>query len=275
VKLSCLPVSYFPLIVGGQMSVGDWAREAAALGLDGCDISILFVKEFSTSYLASLRSQIDDAGIALTMVTTYPDLTHPSAEQRKRELDQLGVFIEASARLGARYVRATSGQGHPGTVRQQGIEWAVYGLTQALTVASANKITLVFENHAKPGVWEYPDFCYPPDIFLEIARRTWDSDLAINWDTANSIAYGADPLPILRQVIDKVATIHAADTRTRGALNHVVLGTGLAPFLATFRFLRRAGWDGWICIEEGSKMGHAGVAEATRFVRDTWAKALP
>jgi sugar phosphate isomerase/epimerase len=274
-KLSCLPVSYFPLIVGGQMSVGDWAREAAALGLDGCDISILFVKQFSTSYLASLRSQIDDAGIGLTMVTTYPDFTHPSAEQRQREIDQAGIFIEASARLGARYVRVTAGQGHPETPRQQGIEWAVDGLTQALAFARANKITLVFENHAKPGVWEYPDFCYPPDIFLEIARRTWGSDLAINWDTANTIAYGDDPLPVLRQVIAKVATIHAADTSTRGALNHVLLGTGLVPFLATFRFLRHAGWDGWICIEEGSKMGHAGVAEATRFVRDTWARALP
>ena len=83
-KLSCLPVSYFPLIIGGQMTVGEWAREAAALGLDGCDISILFVNQFSASYLASLRAQIDDAGIGLTMVTTYPDFTHPSADQRQR-----------------------------------------------------------------------------------------------------------------------------------------------------------------------------------------------
>jgi sugar phosphate isomerase/epimerase len=274
-KLSCLPVSYFPLIISGQMSVGDWAREAAALGLDGCDISILFVKQLNISYLASLRSQIDDAGIGLTMVTTYPDFTHPSAEQRQREIDQISIFIEASARLGARYVRVTSGQGHPQTPRQQGIEWAIHGLTQALSVARANKIILVFENHARPGVWQYPDFCYPPEIFLEIARRTWDSDLLINWDTANTIAYGDEPLPILRQVISRVATIHAADTRTRGALNHVLLGTGLVPFLATFRFLRHAGWDGWVCIEEGSKMGRAGVAEATRFVRNTWTKALP
>ena len=185
------------------------------------------------------------------------------------------MFIEASARLGARYVRVTSGQGHPQTPRQQGIEWAVTGLMQALAVAQANNITLVFENHGRPGVWQYDDFCYPPDIFLDIARRIWNSDLGINWDTANTIAYGDDPLPILRQVMTKVTTIHAADTRTRGALEHVLLGRGLAPFLATFRLLRRAGWDGWICIEENSKLGHAGVAAATRFVRDTWASAIP
>lgn len=34
-KLSCLPVSYFPQIIAGQMSAHQWAGKAASLGLDG------------------------------------------------------------------------------------------------------------------------------------------------------------------------------------------------------------------------------------------------
>jgi sugar phosphate isomerase/epimerase len=272
-KLSCLPVSYFSQIISGEMSVGQWARQGADLGLDAIDISILFVKGFSASYLASLRREIEDSGIGLTMVTTYPDFTHPDADERKRQLEQVGGYIEAAAALGAGYVRITSGQGHPETPREQGMEWSIDGMTKALAFGKANNIQLVFENHAKPGVWEYPDFDFPTDVFLELARRTEHTSLGINFDTANNIAFGDDPQPVLKQVIAKVITVHAADTSTRGKLTHVLLGTGLVPFLDLFRILRQAGWDGWICMEEGSHLGRDGVDRAARFVRDTWARA--
>ena len=42
-KLSCLPVSYYPQIVNGEKSVGQWACEAASIGLDAVDLSILFL----------------------------------------------------------------------------------------------------------------------------------------------------------------------------------------------------------------------------------------
>jgi sugar phosphate isomerase/epimerase len=272
-KLSCLPVSYFPQIVAGRMTVGEWARESASLGLDGVDISILFVKELTPSYLAGMRRQIEDAGLGLIMVTTYTDFTHPQADERKRALEQAGRHIEAAAQLGAKFVRITAGQGHPGIPRDEAIEWSVAGMTQALAFGKANRIELVFENHAKPGAWQYPDFCFPTDIFLELARRMAKTELGINWDTANTIAYGDDPLPVLKQVIKKVVTIHAAETSTRGALNHVLLGTGVVPFLEQFRFLRQAGWDGWICIEENARMGREGVARSIGFVREMWERA--
>jgi len=272
-KLSCLPVSYFPQIIAGQMSIGQWAREGAVLGLDAIDISILFVRELTSSYLSAFRQQIADAAMSLTMVTTYTDFTHPQADERRRQLEQAGAHIEAAARLGARYVRITSGQGHPETPRQQGIEWSVEGMTKALAFGKANNIQLVFENHAKPGVWQYPDFCFPTDIFLDLARRMEKTSLGINWDTANTIAYGDDPLPVLKQVIKQVVTVHAAETSTRGTLTHVLLGAGLVPFLDTFRFLQQAGWDGWMCIEENSRLGHEGMVRAASFVRETWEKA--
>lgn len=273
-KLSCLPVSYFAPIIGGKMTIGQWAQEAATLGLDGIDISILFVKALTPSYLASLRQEIEDAGIGLTMVTTYPDFTHPDDGERRRQLDEIGAQIEAAAKLGAKYVRITSGQGHPQTPRQQGIEWAVEGMTNALAFGRAHNIELVFENHAKPGVWQYPDFCFPTDTFLELVRRTEGTDLGVNFDTANTVAFGDDPLPVLKQVLSRVRTVHAADTSTRdGRLTHVQLGSGLVPFLDLFRLLRAGGWDNWICIEENSRQGREGVATAVCFVRDTWARA--
>src|SRR5512141_432435 len=106
-KLSCLPVSYFPQITSGRMTIGQWAREGKSLGLDAIDISVLFVKEFTPAYLAAFRREIEDAGMSLTMMTTYPDFTHPDAGERKRQLEQIGKYIAAAAALGATYVRIT------------------------------------------------------------------------------------------------------------------------------------------------------------------------
>jgi sugar phosphate isomerase/epimerase len=74
-------------------------------------------------------------------------------------------------------------------------------------------------------------------------------------------------------VFDQVETVHASDTRVRGRLEPVLLGTGVVPFDEVFRFLKSRGFDGWVCVEEASGMGREGIEKAVQFVRDRWATA--
>jgi sugar phosphate isomerase/epimerase len=136
--------------------------------------------------------------------------------------------------------------------------------------ARGHPVKLVYENHAKPGAWQHTDFSHPTDIFLEIVERTANISLGVNWDTANTIGYGDEPIPVLKRVLNRVVSVHAADTSARGELKHVLLGTGLVPFKEMFQILRDAGLDGWICIEEASFKGSAGVRTAADFVRRVW-----
>jgi len=269
-KVSCLPVSYFAEIISGKMSVRDWALEGVQAGLDGIDLSVLFLKSRNSEYLGRLRGEIEEAGIRVAMVTTYPDFTHPLSEERKRQLIRLQDDIVVASRLGADLLRVTAGQAHPGVSRDQGIEWAVSGLTRAMEFARAYPVKLAYENHAKPGAWRYTDFSHPTDIFLSIVERTSGISLGINWDTANTLAFGDDPVYVLKRIINRVISVHAADTSTRGQLKPVLLGTGLVPFKEMLVILKRAGFDGWICIEEASFKGPAGVKAAVNFVRHTW-----
>ncbi len=185
-KLSCLPVSYFGEIIAGTMSVGQWAREAASVGLDAVDLSILFVEGLDLSDLRAMRQEIEDARMRVAMVTTYPDFTNPSAEVRAVEAVRLEQHLAAAAALGAAMVRATAGQAHPETEREDGLTWAIEGLTGALPVAEKHGIQLLFENHSKPGVWDYADFAQPTDIFLSIVEATAGTALGVNFDTANT-----------------------------------------------------------------------------------------
>ena len=272
-KLSCLPVSYFPQILAGHMGVADWAREGADAGLDAIDLSILFVKCRESSYLDRMRRDIEDAGTSVTMVTTYPDFTHPHLDERERQLATLEEDIAAAAHLGANLVRVTAGQAHPQTRREEGIAWAVDGLTRSLEAGRQHGVRLVYENHSKPGVWQHVDFSHPTDVFLDIVEGTEGTDLGINWDTANMLAYGHDPLPVLETVLHRVVSVHAADTSVRGELKPVLLGTGLVPFREMFSMLKRTGFDGWICMEEASQRGPAGVRAAAEFIRSAWVEA--
>jgi sugar phosphate isomerase/epimerase len=272
-KLSCLPVSFFSDIIEGRLTVAEWARMGAELGLDAIDLSILFVPDRSPAAVAALRRRIEDQGMSVAMVTSYPDFTHPDPAQRELELDLERQVVGVAANLGARMVRVTAGQAHPETGRSEGIAWAVEGLSRLVERTRRSGVTLVYENHAKPGAWQYTDFSQPPEIFLEIARRTAGAGLAINFDTGNAAAYAEDPVALLDQVIDRVASVHAADTAERGRLQHVLLGAGVTPFVPLFERLVAAGWDGWICMEEASFLGREGVQAAARFVRQAWAQA--
>ena len=272
-RLSCLPVSFFQDIIEGRMSIGEWARIGAEVGLDGIDISVLFLRSLEPAYLADVRRSIEEAGMRLVMVTSYPDFTHPDPAERRRQIEQERAYIRAAGLLGAELIRVTAGQAHPGLDEQDGIRWALEGLLACEDAGKEAGVRLVLENHGKPGCWQYTDFDQPTHIFLELARGIRGTTIGINFDTANPIAYGDDPLPILEQVIDQVVSIHAADTSTRGALNHVLLGTGLVPFADIFAFLKRHGFAGWICMEENSRLGVEGVRRAAAFIRATWEAA--
>ena len=274
-KLSCIPVSFFKEIIGGSMTVAEWARMGKEIGLDAIDISILFVPDRSRSAVAGLRKSIEAAGMRVAMVASYPDVTHPDAAQRARELDLAEDVVRVAAGLGAEMVRGTAGQAHPETGLEDGIRWAPEGLRTVVDRTRKTGVRLVYENHGKPGAWTYTDFSQPPEIFLAIVNATADVGLGLNFDTANATAFSPDPLGLLEQCIERVVSIHAADTAVHGELRPVLLGTGLTPFIPIFQRLVRAGWDNWICIEEASFQGRAGVEKAARFVRELWKDSKP
>jgi len=272
-QVSCLPVSFFDEIVSGEMTLGQWARIGAEAGLDAIDLSILFVPDHSPEAITRARQEIEAEGMRVQMVTTYPDFTHPDPEQREKQRDILSEQMEVAAGLGAELVRVTAGQAHPDISRADGVAWAAENLCWTVEAAQDWGIIPVFENHAKPGCWELPDFSLDAENFLAICRETAHCGLGINFDTANTVVDDTDPVPVLAEVVERVVSVHAADTSTTGTLTHVLLGTGIVPFADLFGVLKGAGWDGWICIEEGSQQGPEGVRAAAEFVRRTWEEA--
>lgn len=243
--------------------------EAVQLKLDAVDMSILMLRNLSPLTRSALKNHVAERGLQVLEITTYPDFTHPDPTKRQGEIELFDSDLEIAASVGAKFVRATAGQAHPGLEREHGIDLAVKGLSGAVERAKELGITLVFENHSKPGVWDYYDFDFPTSNFLKILREL-PSEVKVQFDTANSLVFGDDPIEVLDQVLDRVAIIHVADTRTIGHLEPPVIGTGLVPFPQLFTRLQQAHYQGWLSIEEASGTGFAGMKAAVDFVRSAW-----
>ena len=273
-KLSCLPVSLFKQLDSGEMSIKEWAEYGKSLGLDAVDLMMVNIKSHTPKYLRIMKEGLDEAGIGIAMITTYPDFTHPCETQRKREKIYLENDIAVASQLGAKFLRVTAGQAHPETSREDGIKWAIEGLLSVEKTADEFGVKLVYEDHSKPGGWDYMDFSNPPDIFLEIAKGIKGSSIGINFDTANILVAGEEKtVEILEQVVDQVETIHVNDITTIGKMETCVIGTGIVPNKDVFTCLKKHGWDKWLCIEEWGNKGLDGVNQAVETTRKMWEEA--
>ena len=272
-KLSCLPVSFYEDIFSGKESVSDWIRFAADLGLEGLDFSVKFFPNQDAHVLSTICEEVQRVGLELCTLVCYPDFTHPDADQRVREIEQMKTEVQLAATLGAKFARVTAGQNHPGLDRKQGVSRVIEGFHQVLDAADKFGVTLAYENHTKGAPWKYWDFSQPSEIFLEILDHFVDTNLKVCFDTANPLVINADVIALLEAVKEKVAVVHAFDIRTVGNFEPVLVGTGASPIKDVLSTLKNSGFDGWVSVEEASRRGTAGFEKAVAFVRRTWEEA--
>ena len=272
-KVSCLPCSLFQEIISGKISLEEWVGSARAMNLDGVDFSTMFIQQHTPTYMRRMQEMIAASGTRLVMCATYPDLTNPDRLQREREMKYLEYDIATTSQLGFKYLRVLAGQGYPEMERRRGINLAIEGLRRAAEFAERMGIRLLYENHSKPGAWDYADFSFPLDIFFEVLDGISDTGIRLNFDLGNATALNEDAVAVLKQVIDKVETIHVTDMKEPGKIVYARIGDGVTPVKECFRELKNYGWDGWLCIEETSFLGFDGIKDAVARTRRLWEEA--
>jgi sugar phosphate isomerase/epimerase len=269
-KLSCLPVSLFSELSNGKMTIKQWAHLAKEAGLDAIDLSIVLLENHTPVYLNKVREDLKTENMSIKMLTTYPDFSHPDCEQRERELEYLRHDIALCSNLDIDYLRIVAGQAHPETKLETGIKNVVEYFKKADQVAQKYGVKLLYENHYKPGAWDYVDFSYRTEVFLKIVEGIKNTNIGINFDTANTVACGDDPVPVLKIILDKLETLHLSENKTYGEFKPVLLGKGVVPFEKIFKILKEEKFNGWFSIEEASFTGIEGINEAVKFARNLW-----
>ncbi len=156
---------------------------------------------------------------------------------------------------------------------------------EAAAYAQDRGIILNIENHYKDGYWQYPEFALKSDVFLEIIEQIDSPFFGINFDPSNTIVAGEDPLELLQKIKSRVVTMHASDRYLAGGdiaalrrleldpvygyarvIQHGVIGKGLNDYDAIFTILKKAGFNGWVSIEDGMN-GMEELRQSAEFLR--------
>jgi sugar phosphate isomerase/epimerase len=268
-KVSVFPKCYFDELVDGRMAYERWIRDAATLGAEGIEHYDGFFRSYEPKDVDPIVRLLDETGQQTSMLCFSPDFTHPDADERRRQVERQKAAVDLTVRLGGRFCRTLSGQNYPGLSRQDGLDRTVYCIQQCLEHAERRGVTLCLENHYKDGLWRYPEFAQPEDIFLEVLGRIESPYFGVQYDPSNATVGGYDPIRFLERVRDRVVTVHASDrfiapgatlddlksadgaAGYAAALKHGETGRGLNDYDAIFRLLAEAGFDGWISVEDG------------------------
>jgi sugar phosphate isomerase/epimerase len=268
-RISVFPKCYFDPLVRGEMDYLAWIRTAAALGGEGLEHYDGFFRSVRPEDVDPAIAAMAETGQVSSMLCFSPDFTHPDAAEQARQVERQEAAIDLAVRLGTRFCRTLSGQARPGLARRDGIARTVDGLRRSIDYAERRDVVLCLENHYKDGTWRYPEFAQPEDIFLEILDRVDSPRLGVQYDPSNAIVGGYDPIRFLERVLPRVVTMHASDRslapgatledlrQSDGAtgysdkLRHGEVGKGLIDYDAIFAILARAGFTGWISVEDG------------------------
>jgi sugar phosphate isomerase/epimerase len=295
-RISAFPKCYLDQIAGARtMSVFDWIDRAKALDADGLEMYDGFFTSLDSAYLDRIGEAIHAAGFAMPMLCCSPDFTNPDPDGRKRAVEREAEMIRVTRRLGGprAVCRVLSGQRYPEVSRQQGLEWVISCIEQVMPVAREHNVVLGLENHYKDGFWKYPEFAQKKDVFLDLLGAIPDRiHFGVQYDPSNALVAGDDPVELLRDVADRVVSMHASDRylaegttmeelrQSDGTLGysanlrHGVTGRGLNDYDAIFRILAEHQYRGWVSIEDGMN-GMEEMAESLAFLRRMSAKYFP
>jgi sugar phosphate isomerase/epimerase len=276
-RLAAFPKGFFTAIVAGRMSVFEWIELAGSLGVDGVELSPWFLEATDSRYLARVRAEAERRGLALPMLCHSPDFTQPDAGARRRELHRTREMIAVTAELGGGHCRVLSGQNHPGLEETEALQWVVESLWALVDDAAATGVVMCLENHYKDDRWQRPEFAQSSRRYLAILDAVDTTWLRAQYDPSNALVAGEDQYALLERVAARVATVHASDRHMEdGTLRHGVIGEGLNDYDRIFSTLARAGFTGWISIEDGEgptiAAGMDNLRRSASFLRESIAR---
>ncbi|MGH6913978.1 MAG: sugar phosphate isomerase/epimerase family protein, partial [Geminicoccales bacterium] len=214
-----------------------------ATGYDGVEIPLF---EGDVAHFERIARAIRDDGLGCTTSTVLPDgcsAISPDPRSRAGALDHLKWAIDCSAALesevlcGPFYQELAAFSGTGPTEDEKARAAEVH--RQAADVAAPAGLTLAIEPLNR---FE----CYFLNTMADAkahVRRVDRPNFGALYDTFHANIEEKDPVGCIAETADVIRHVHVSEN-DRGTP-----GKGHVPWLATFRALRAAGYDGWLTIE--------------------------
>ena len=239
-KLSCNLYSFNEPLMSGQMTLDQVLTFCADLGFDAVDPTAYYFPNYPAlpddRYVYQIKRNAFRLGLGISGTGVRNDFTLPDPVRRKAEVELVGQWIGAAARLGAPVIRVFAGTGKElptGYNREEVTGWAIDSIRECTEYGAKQGVMIVLQNHA--------DFIQTADQVLEILRRVNSDWLAIDLDIG-SFKIG-DPYAQIAQLAPYAATWQIKE-------NLFVDGREVETDLGRIvRIVRESGYKGYLPIE--------------------------
>lgn len=172
--------SYRNLLQGKQASItlSDFARDAADMGLDGVELtSYYFPNPITPAYLRNLKGECFRLGLDVSGTAVGNDFGLPEGPDRDKAIAQVKQWVEYAEMLGAPVIRIFAGHvprgDDPAAAKRRMIE----AMEECCDYAGQYGIHLALENHGGPTS--------TAEGMLEFIRAVKSPWFGVNMDTGN------------------------------------------------------------------------------------------
>jgi sugar phosphate isomerase/epimerase len=230
----------------------DWTlaqilEACAAAGVGGVDfrglgpeIDVTRLREFTLDLpltLAEFRAR----GVAMPCFNTSVTLMVPSAQRWQEMLDEAHRYAQLAQRTGTPFMRIFGGAIPKGMSREEALGIAGRHLRQISKICKAHGTQPVLETH---DAWS------TSRAVRELLHEFAPDEAGVLWDVEHTCRAGEAPGETLEALGRYVRHVHVKDSvREGGKYIPKLLGEGELPLGDVMRALKRAGYDGWICLE--------------------------
>lgn len=239
-------------------------RNGQAYGYDGLDfrgyldeIDITKLPLF-TSQAAETRGRLDDAGLAVSGISSSIKICHP--EQRQANLDEAKRTIELAGRFGFKNVRVFGGGDLEKSSYEELADIGADCMEAILALDGADGLRWLFETH--------DNWIKSTDCALLLSRIDNPAFGAL-WDMGHTARVGGEtPEQSYAALGSRIGYTHVKDAvydtsherAMQDGWRYVLPGEGQLPLAEAIRVLQQNGYDDWIMFEH-EKRWHPTLAE--------------
>lgn len=200
--------------------------------LDDCD-------DESVSKIATWA---EEAGVKIICIAGRNNFTIPDEAALEKEIQRVQRFVDIAKKLGAKFVRLLSGDHRNDYILPEVFPRLHYAFNKIGDYAQVQGIKITIENHGGPTA--------TGQRIVKIMEGIKSPAVGINYDPANFLNQGTDPLMALRYILPWVNYSHWKDVRwVNGGPQFCVFGEGEIVWQPIIKELLNSGYQGYWVVE--------------------------
>jgi sugar phosphate isomerase/epimerase len=151
-KLSCNLYSFNEPLRSGALSLERAIEACAELGFDAVDPTGYYFAGYpaapADAHVHAVKRLAFRCGLAISGTGVRNDFTVPDAAKRQADVEHVGRWLAAAARLGAPCLRVFDGRGEAaGPGRAQMTDWVAEAFRACAKLGEAKGVVIVYQNH--------------------------------------------------------------------------------------------------------------------------------